>query len=150
MIDDSTREQTALVRAALACVETRETLAVLWNPARYRLDRRNLLHTSEAIVAGGPAPGPVSSGREERFETTLFIDTTEESPGPGRDARRIVDRLVGWSERVRPGLSAPSRVVFVWGPFRFDGVLESIEEEWLRFDADGTPVRAWVTIVLRR
>jgi hypothetical protein len=49
-----------------------------------------------------------------------------------------------------PGTRAAPRVVFVWGPFRFAGAIEELEEEWLRFDPDGTPVRAWLRVTLRR
>ena len=136
-----------LVRASLVRVDTLETFDVLWNPARYRIERRRRLHAVE--VLGAARAHLEGVGREELFRTELFVDTTDRPAGPGRDARAVVEVLASWM-----GVAAQSaglcQVVFVWGSFRFAGVLDVVEEEWLRFDPDGTPVRAWVTVVLRR
>lgn len=137
-----------LVKASLTEVDSLETIEVLWNPARYRVSRRNFLHS--AAVIGRSAGGDLQlAGGQERFETELFLDTTDRPRGEERDARRVVERIARW---MRPGLPGgePARVVFLWGPFRFAGAIESLEEEWIRFDTDGTPVRAWLSLVLLR
>ena len=143
--------ESRLVKASLANVDSTETIDVLWNPERYAIQRRNLLRTPRvlagALHAGAPRPVHLSSS-ERRFETELFVDTTDGPAGSSRDARPVVERLVAWMSP-QPGRVRPDQIVFVWGPFRFVGAIEAIEEEWVRFDSDGTPVRAWVTLVLR-
>lgn len=42
--------------------------------------------------------------------------------------------------------SRPNRVQFVWGPFDFTGVIESINTTFLMFSAKGVPLRARVTV----
>ena len=143
--------ESRLVKASVANVDSTEAIDVLWNPARYTSRRRNLLRTPRvlagALHAGASRPVHLASS-ERRFETELFVDTTDEPVGPNRDARPVVERLVAWMSPP-PGRVRPDQIVFAWGPFRFVGAIETIEEEWVRFDSDGTPVRAWVTLVLR-
>ena len=54
-----------------------------------------------------------------------------------------------WMQPPAGELRAP-RIAFVWGPFRFLGVIETLDEDWIRFDADGTPVRGWLSLVMRK
>ena len=136
-----------LAKAELIHLKTLETLQVLWNPAGYRVDKLQRFAAPPAL-GSGPAPVQLSTGGTERFSARLFLDSTDRM-GPERDLRRIVDRLEGWAEpEAGPGLSP--RLLFHWGTFRFRGVIESLHEEWIHFDADGTPVRAWVDLTLRR
>jgi hypothetical protein len=46
--------------------------------------------------------------------------------------------------------SLPERVLFSWGSFRFRGILVRLDQVWERFDPDGTPVRGWLRLVLRK
>ncbi|MBI4585642.1 MAG: hypothetical protein HY717_16650 [Planctomycetes bacterium] len=143
-----------LVKASLAHLETLEAVDVLWNPAQYRLSRQNrfLAGSAPPRLAGagaGSYEGLQVAASEEWFETRLFIDTTDAPPGPARNARAFVEKIARWMVPL-PGSVHPPRVVFIWGPMRFAGAIESMDEEWLRFDPDGTPVRAWVALRLRK
>lgn len=143
-----TEVETNLVKATLTSLESLQTVTVLWNPSRYRLRRRS--HLAVPRVLGQSAADALRvCGGEERFETRLFLDTTDQSPGETRNARRIADVLSSWMQPP-DGEIRPPRVAFIWGPFRFDGAIELLEEEWIRFDPDGTPVRAWLTLALRK
>ena len=148
---EMSESESLLVKAVLANVDSTESVEVLWNPARYTIQRRNTLRTPR-VLAGALHSGATRavhlSSSERRFETELFVDTTDEPVGSSRDARPVVERLVAWMSPAS-GRARPDQVVFVWGSFRFVGAIEVIEEEWIRFDSDGTPVRAWVTLVLR-
>ncbi len=143
-----------LVKASLAQLETLESVDVLWNPAQYRLSRQNRFLAGSAPLrprgAGAASDdGPRVAASEEWFETRLFIDTTDAPPGPERNARAFVEKIARWMAPL-PGSAHPPKVAFIWGPMRFAGAIESIDEEWLRFDPDGTPVRAWVALRLRK
>jgi len=136
-----------LAKAELIHLRTLETLQVSWNPAEYTVEKQQRF-AAPPVLGSGPVPVGLSTGGTERFRARLFLDSTD-LPGPERDLRRIVDRLEGWAEpEAGPGL--PPRLLFHWGTFRFRGVIESLREEWVHFDADGTPVRAWVDLTLRR
>ncbi len=111
-----------------------ETVEVRWNPSAYRLR-----HLAAA------APGPF--GRESsELSAELFVDATAEA-GAARDATRIARTRRGWL--APPAGVRPEKVLFVWGSFRFAGILACMDEEWIRFDPDGTPVRGRIRIVLR-
>ena len=103
---------------------------------------------SQPVLGSGPAPVELAAGGAERLSTQLLLDTTE-AEGASRDARLEVERLERWSLPAA-GRLLPPRLLFLWGSFRFRGVIESLAEEWVLFDPDGTPVRAWVDLVLRR
>ncbi len=136
-----------LVKAVLTHLASLESFPVLWNPRGYALARTNRLVAS-AVPGAGPGAAQFAAGGEQRFVTRLFLDSTGSS-GPERDLRAAVERLERWAEpEAETGL--PSRVVFHWGSFRFRGVIEDLREEWVLFDPDGTPIRAWVDLVLRK
>lgn len=135
-----------LVKATLACLDDGRSVEILWNPASYRIRRANELSASRRD--GGDRPEYRITASEARFGADLFLDTSENPPGPSRDARQHLADLVTWM-RGEPGSRRAPRVLFSWGPFRFSGAVESLEEEWILFDPDGTPVRAWVRLVLR-
>lgn len=136
-----------LAKATLTHMGTLEKLCVLWNPRSYSL---HSVHRFAAPAAVGRALSPVqlSAGGLERLSTRLFLDSTHER-GPERDLRLFVERLERWSAPDE-GSPLPPRLLFAWGSFRFRGVIEELREEYVRFDADGTPVRAWVDLTLRR
>ena len=136
-----------IVKATLTNLSTFEGLPVLWNPASYGVSRRNRF-AAPALVGSGLSPVQHSAGGSARFSTRLFLDSTEKT-GAERDLRQLVERLESWSEPEK-GHHLPPLVVFGWGAFRFRGYIEELREEWIRFDADGTPVRAWLDLTLRR
>ena len=136
-----------LVKATLTHMATLESFPVLWNPVSYNVSRSHHFRAPPAL-ATGLSPLRLSVGGMERFSTRLLFDSSEQS-GPERDLRGLVERLERWSE-VEAGADLPPRLLFSWGPFRFRGYLEELRQEWIRFDADGTPVRAWMDLTLRR
>jgi len=136
-----------LVKATITHMATLENLTVLWNPRSYSVHRTNHF-ASPAILGGGLSRIDMSAGGTERFTARLFLDSSERS-GPARDLRAYVGRLESWAEP-EPGGELQPELLFLWGSFRFQGVVEDLREEWIRFDPDGTPIRGWVDLTLRR
>lgn len=136
-----------LVRASLTRLDPIETLEVLWNPRAYRLHRRNRF-AAPALPGRGTSPLLGAAGGEERFGARLLLDGTERE-GPARDVRAWGAHLERWAE-VEEGTGLPPEILFHWGAFRFRGRLEDLVLECVAFDPDGTPVRAWIDLVLRR
>lgn len=141
------KTQAVLVKATLTHMTTLESFPVLWNPASYSVSRSHRFAAPPALAAG-LSPVRLSVGGMERFSTRLFLDASEKT-GPGPDLRGLVDRLERWGE-VEAGGELPPRILFSWGPFRFRGYLEELRQEWIRFDPNGTPIRAWLDLTLRR
>jgi hypothetical protein len=138
--------ESVLVKASLTHLDSLETFTVLWNPASYRVERRNALVAPSPL--GGAGAPQFAAGGAERFSTTFLLDSSE-SEGEARDLRARVEILERWAlPSAATGL--PPRLLFHWGSFRFRGVVEDLGTEWERFDPDGTPIRVWVSLVLRR
>ena len=129
-----------LVKAELTDLGSMETVTVDWNPRKYSLSKKNQLSPAGMQAA---TPG----GCEERFSTELFLDSTRR-PLDERNLREVAEKLEGWMDPQSPG-GPPAKVVFLWGPFRFTGYIDQIEEDWVRFDPDGTPVRGLIRLEMR-
>lgn len=148
----------SLAKAALIDLGSLERLVVRWNPRSYRLEQSWTQgwaggFASSSLPSGGGPPGepPPAAERPVRevFSTRLLLDSTEEEGG-ARDLRAWTERLDRWSSSTSSAASSRGEVLFAWGPFSFQGRLLERAEEWVLFDPDGTPVRAWVDIVLGR
>ena len=129
-----------LVKAELTHLDTLETVTVDWNPNKYSVSkRRQLAATGLWGAAGAPC--------EEQFSTQLFLDSTRRAPQE-RNLRELAQKLEGWMDADSAG-GPPPKIVFLWGPFRFTGYIEQLDEEWVRFDPDGTPVRGFIQLQMR-
>jgi len=125
-----------------------ETLEMKWSPSSYRLSRTSRPDGAEPRSARGiPFDAPGAPGAGDRLSTELFLDTTQEEPAR-RDARRTAQLLRRWMDPL-PGRLVPPRILFWWGTLRFAGFIEEVDEEWIRFDPDGTPVRGKLRLSLR-
>lgn len=135
-----------LVKASITHLERLERLDVLWNPERYVVSRQQRVVGSEGWGVGRSEPQAVVGG-ERTFSADLLLDATRRDPGD-RDLRSIVERLESWMDPVAPSV-VPGAVLFSWGPFRFRGIIVRLDQLWVRFRPDGTPLRGWVRILLR-
>ncbi len=139
----STKE---LVKASLTHLESLDHLAVDWNPQKYSVSRQTSFASARAI---GASRGHLqhAAGGEERFVTELFFDASRcEEP---TSIRGKVDQMERWMDP-DPTTGLPPQIVFVWGTFRFRGVIEGLEQVWVRFDAGGEPLRGHVRLQMRR
>lgn len=149
--DMAEEKRTKLVKATLTHLDSLESVPVLWNPRSYHVERTNRFAAMNGF-ATSPAGfhyGPqFVTGRIERFATRLLLDGSRSDASP-HDLRSEADRLERWAQ---PGGAEwlPARLLFAWGHFRFRGVIESLRQDWIRFDASGAPLRGWVDLVLRR
>ena len=124
-------------------------LLVLFNPAEYSLERNNAYKST-------PVPGLASpliqfvNGEAATLSMDLFLDDLSDPGGPpedaqaGRQAKSVekrIDEIAGLLDIDRK-LHAPPPVRFVWGPLRFDAVLEKVGSKVTLFRPDGTPARA--------
>ena len=129
-----------LVKAELTALHSLETVTVDWNPRKYTLSKRNQL------APVGMQVGTLTAC-EERFSTELFLDSTRRPLGE-RNLREVAEKLEGWMDPQSPG-GSPPKIVFLWGPFRFTGYIDQLDEDWVRFDPDGTPVRGLIRLEMR-
>ncbi|MBN1443535.1 MAG: hypothetical protein JXA90_12565 [Planctomycetes bacterium] len=140
-------EEVRLTKATMTQMGSLEEIEVLWNPERYAVSRRSRLASAAGWGSAVESAQALVGGAEE-FTTDLLLDTTRNPPAR-RDLRPLVDRLESWMEPAA-GAALPEKVLFAWGSFRFQGILVGLDQVWVRFDGDGTPVRGWIRVVIRR
>lgn len=139
---------TGLEKATLTDVVSGRRVVVQFNPEEYSLDRSTTF--AQLAVPGLSAPlVQFIAGNAQTVEMELFVDTTESSPagGPGSDVRRLVQDVTSLMD-IDPDLHAPPPVVFAWGSLTFTSVITRVQQRFVMFRPDGTPVRARLTVSL--
>lgn len=120
--------------------ENGDPIEVLFNPTQYSLNQGN-------NIAKQPIPGldaPIVQyvcGKEAMLSMKLFFDTYEEQT----DVTEYTDEIYNLLE-IDPETHAAPICDITWGEFWFTGVLEGVQGEFTLFLADGTPVRANLTV----
>jgi hypothetical protein len=89
-----------------------------------------------------------------KMSVQLWFDVTSLLPESHRgitDVRKLTEKVVFFikpKETGDPEKQVPPGVRFLWGTFKFDGIVESLEESLEFFSPEGKPLRASVTIGL--
>ena len=88
-----------------------------------------------------------------KLSVQLWFDVTAPLPAAQQgtdDVRKLTKELIHFvTPRERSTADAPTAppgVRFVWGSFRFDGLVDSLEESLEFFSPEGRPLRAGVTL----
>lgn len=121
-----------------------EEIPVCYNPTQYSLEQGNQI--AEVGVPGLGAPIlQYVRGNGRTLSMDLFFDTYEEQ----RDVRKLTDRVYKLLE-VRSDLRRPPTFEFVWGKGQVcKWVMERVSGRFTMFLADGTPVRATLSVVFK-
>ncbi len=131
----------AQVTSALI-IDTRsgDRVSVMFNPEEYTLEQGNEI---AEIGVPGLATSPVQfvRGRARTLRMELFYDTYEIGADVRAHTRRII-RLLDPD----PGTHAPPVLLFLMGTFSFQCVLLEANQQVTMFLADGTPVRARLSV----
>ncbi|HEX7242069.1 MAG TPA: LysM peptidoglycan-binding domain-containing protein [Longimicrobiaceae bacterium] len=129
---------------AMITPEGEPPIPVLFNPNQYSLDQANTL--AEVGVPGLSAPIlQYVRGNGRTLSMDLFFDTYE---GQQKDVRKHTDKVYGLLD-IRGPLHRPPVCTFTWGTFNFDCVVERVGGRFTLFLADGTPVRATLSVTLK-
>jgi hypothetical protein len=122
-----------------------DPIPVQFNPTTLRIDRTN-------DTSGGLTTRAQRRHRPNEGHATLSLeleyDTAEGGPdGTPLDVRTRTQDLRQFAEPPAGApRRAPPRMRFIWGNFRFDGIVSRINEEIDYFSADGTALRAKVSL----
>lgn len=130
-------------------------IKVMFNPAEYSLERGNAYKSTPLPGLGSPLIQFVN-GDAATLSMDLFLDDWTDPGGPvselpnpsGGDSKSVkerIDEIIGLLD-IDPDLHAPRPVRFVWGPLRFDAVLEKVGRKASLFRPDGTPARASLSV----
>jgi len=133
----------------------------LFNPAEFTIEKGNQF--AEVNVPGLPSSIlQFVKGNSRTISMELFFDTYENKDN--RDVRQYTDKITGWDagsiySQLSPEkkglmdidseLHAPPICIFEWGTFTFQCVIERVSKKFTMFLADGTPVRATLSVTLK-
>jgi hypothetical protein len=129
---------------------------VQFNPESLKLSFSNQIQTPSG--AGDQANG--SAGRQyvgagtTKLSLMLWFDVSAATEDEQRvdDVRRLTQDVVYFMTPQQdpgdPSKLIPPGVRFLWGSFKFDGLVDSLEENLEFFSADGRPLRASVSLNL--
>jgi nucleoid-associated protein YgaU len=136
-----------------------EKLTVLFNPAEYSVERANAYKSTPLPSIGSPLIQFVN-GDAATLSLELFLDDWTDPDGPPaeipllsgkgekKSVKQRIDDIVSLLD-IDSDIHAPPRVRFVWGPLRFEAVLEKVGRKITLFRPDGTPARATLSVSFR-
>ncbi len=91
----------------------------------------------------------------------IWFDSSEPAPGqPFQDVSKDVEKLIEFAETTAAKYEAnfqtadtakapPPKIAFMWGRFRFLGVITSVKVKYTHFSSNGIPLRAKVGLKLK-
>ncbi len=120
--------------------KNQDAIEVLFNPTQFTLGASNNL--AMQTIPGLDAPiVQYVSGKQATLNMDLFFDTYEEQTDVTDYTSDIYELL-----EIDPDTHAAPICDIRWGQFHFTGVLTSVQGKFSLFLADGTPVRAILTV----
>lgn len=145
--------------------ETGKRVAVQFNPETLKLSFANQVAAPAGGGGGGGGGGAAAPrrARDQRGSSTLqfvgkgttklnvqlWFDVTANVP-PGKenvsDVRELTKQIAYFITSRQDGNQPPPGVRFLWGSFKFDGIMDSLEESLEFFSNEGKPLRASVTL----
>jgi hypothetical protein len=120
--------------------EGKSKINALFNPTQYSVNKSNSI--AETAIPGLEAPIlHYVHGNVRTLDMDLFFDTYEKGTNVSDETNKIYDLL-----NIIPSTHAPPICKIEWGGFEFQGVLEHANGKFTLFLADGTPVRATLSV----
>lgn len=126
-----------------------EEFAVLFNPTEYSIEDASKWTDQDRM--GQKPELQYTGGQRKKLSMELFFDTYEDRS----DVREFTSKIAGLLVFNRE-VHRPPKVTLNWGQaapggphvdFPFVGVLESLKQQFVLFQGDGTPVRAKLSAV---
>ncbi len=127
-----------------------QQVEVQFNPETLKVSFANQLQTptSSNDNAAGSAQRQYVGAGTTKLSLTLWFDVSAATDEKHRvdDVRRLTQEVIYFmtpkEALTDPKQFAPPGVRFLWGAFKFDGLVDSIEESLEFFSSEGRPLRA--------
>ncbi len=142
-----------LVKATITVLDGAEkgtVIAALFNPSEYSFERSNAYKATPVPGLGAPLLQFVN-GEADHLSIELLLDDYTDPQGPSNGKplpAPVATRLkqLGHLLEIDRDLHAPPPVRFNWGPLEFVAVIEKLGRKVVKFQPDGTPARAMVSV----
>ncbi len=133
----------ALQKATIENLDKSTKFSVLFNPKEYLVEKSTQWEPHKN--PGGNAPElQFTSGNSMTLSMELFFDTYADRT----DVREHTEKLLSLAT-IDPDKHRPPLCLFVWGSFKFKGVLERVSQRFTMFTNDGIPVRATCNVTFK-
>jgi nucleoid-associated protein YgaU len=138
----------------LAGADRNKVIPVLFNPAEYSVERSNSYKATAVPGLASPILQFVN-GECDMLSMELFLDDFTDPEGPTSLRRKeegpVSSRLADLFKllEVDRDLHAPPPVRFNWGPLEFTGIIEKLGRKVTKFQPDGNPTRATVSVAFK-
>lgn len=140
-----------LEKALITNLDTGEKIPVMFNPEEYSLNKDN--NFAQQTIPGLRAPLlQFTHGNLRTLEMELFFDTYEEHRNgsrtlnrAGEDVRKLTNKIVGLLD-INSQTHAPPVLLVTWASLSLTCVLARVNQKFILFKEDGTPVRARLTV----
>jgi len=131
-------------------VEGGENITALFNPSKLVLNRAVLWEEQGAKERDVPEL-QYKRAQPRTFNLELIFDTYDTPEVEKKDVRKVYTNKLLKLTLVNSELHRPPVCKLFWGKFGkiFQGVLESLDQQFTLFMEDGTPVRATCTCVFK-
>lgn len=127
--------------------EGKKVVEVDFNPESLKLSLSNQSSGGDQQAGGSTQYlGPGSSS----LAVELLFDTSANGTDVRKRTEALAYFIVGDAQRENEERMAPPKVSFRWGSFLFEGIIESMDETLEYFSEKGVPLRASVSISLKR
>ncbi|WP_091743263.1 LysM peptidoglycan-binding domain-containing protein [Phenylobacterium immobile] len=141
-------------------------LKVQFNPEQLKVSFSTQTSTPSRTASesgGAPRTGDQAAGTAGRqylgagstklslslwFDVTAATDVAFQVDDVRRLTQEVVYFLVAQPAQADPNTYAPPGVRFQWGAFKFDGIIDSLEENLEFFSSEGRPLRAQISLGL--
>lgn len=129
-----------LEKAKIVVQETREEIAVMYNPTELSLNRT-------VNVQGEGANIQFQRVSQDDLTVALFFDTFEQQT----DVRAITGKIAALTQPTSgTGVRRePPVVLFTWGGALFTGIITKLDQRFTMFLSSGIPVRAELSVTLK-
>jgi nucleoid-associated protein YgaU len=121
-----------------------QAISVMFNPKEYAVSHTVLLEQIEKTDKSNPS---FNGFTLDDFEITLIFDTYEKK----LDVRKLTSEIekLGMPTIEGTDVKRPPVCLFIWGSFKYRGVIYKIKQKFTLFLSDGTPVRAELVVTFK-
>ncbi|HMQ52056.1 MAG TPA: peptidoglycan-binding protein [Anaerolineae bacterium] len=148
------QRQPSVKKAKIINLSTKKELVCHFNPDHFEIGQS--LNWSEDRTIGSDTPKLIFGGGQAQDMTITFLFDTTGYNGR-RDVRseyKVLTQMAkvdSKKKNAKTGLSEPPMCRFQWGKFlTFDAVITNLKQKFTFFTADGTPLRAEVTVTFKQ
>jgi hypothetical protein len=133
-------------------IERQHWCTVQFNPESLKVTFNNqLVKPTGSGDQRGSAAYQFVGRSTTKLALTLWFDVgSQHGPGPVDDVRKLTEQVAYFikPKEVAKDVLLPPAVRFVWGSFKFDGLMDSLEETLDFFSPQGKPLRASLSLAL--